>query len=574
MTLLDRYDSRQAPAVYQNPQAYALPIDMPRRNEQAHVLDYWRVIVKRKWLILLCFVVTLATVFIANAKMSPVYKAAATIQIDTDQVNVLPYKEVVEANSYAAQAEYIQTQYKILQSKTLANRVIKVLRLESNAALIDQKEAADARKRGEDSPALTTFQKNLEVEPVRNSQLVTISFKSRDPNLAKEVINTLSNEYIQQNFESRYQATQQATEFLKKQLTQLKSKLEQSEESLARYARDNGIMVVSQQQEQQEVGLQTLTDLNKALTDARAERIQKESIHNILKALPDPVANFPSSLRNPLIEDLEKKLAQLRQEYAKLASKLRPEHPSVKEVQEQINETAGQLKSERQAAIRNTLTEYDTASRREKLLSDAVNSQKGQANKVKESLIQYNILQREVDTNKNIYEGMLTRLKEASVAAGLRSSNIRVVDKADLPTIPDSPKKGLNLLLGSVVGIMLGFGLAFFVEYLDSTVKTPEEVEQLTNLPALGLIPSARSAERPGLAAQSTGKVRSLVRVTQQDEPNLDLIAHEEPTSSMAEAFRSLRTSILLSNSDKPPHTFVFTSSRPQEGKTTASIKA
>lgn len=574
------------PVVYQgNP----MQLVVPQQEEGIHILDYWKIILKRKWLIILCFSATLLTAFLYTMRETPMFRATTTLMLETDTPSILPYQNMMEMGNYMyISPEYIQTQCSILQSKSLAVRVARVLRLDmdprfkappkKNASLSSQKRQGAARADADDSAAdpdkvysslAGVVQGGLEVQPVKDSQLIQISHVSADPVLSQRIINAVGEEFIQQNFEARYQAVQQATEFLKRQITQLKAKLEKSEENLITYSRANGIMVIG---EQQDVVLQKLNELNAALTEAQTERIRKESVYRIVKSMPDPIANFPSVLRNNMIEDLEKRLSALRQEYARQGSKFKAEWPSMQELQNQINEADSQLRREKQMAVTTVMTDYETAMKREKLLQEAVDNQKVLANQIKESLIQYNILQREVDTNKNVYEGMLTRLKEASVAAGLKSSNIRIIDRAEVPSAPFKPNPFRNMMLAVIIGLLLGVGLAFFVEYLDNTVKTPDQVEQLTTLPALGLIPSysAPSATLP----RSSRKTFSIVpkKGGHNGHRPVELIVHDDPTSSLAEAFRSLRTSILLSNSDAPPHTFIFTSPRPAEGKTTAAI--
>ncbi|MBN2432205.1 MAG: polysaccharide biosynthesis tyrosine autokinase [Acidobacteria bacterium] len=590
----DHDPQRSLPALLQSGQ---LQLSAPLEEEGVHLVDYWRIILKRKWVILLCFLIATVTVFIANMKMTPIYKATATIKIAPEQSNILPYKDVVaDSAGWAARDEYVQTQHRILRSKSLADRVINAMHLDEDTRFIGRDERSflddlkatvagwfspggnEAAESAADKPYPVTqsqyspwvgaFLGGLEVEPVRDTQLVQVSFNSPDPHLAYEVINTFANEFIQHNFETRYQATNQATDFLQKQITQLQARLEKSEENLIYYARDKNIMVLDQQQD---VVFQKLAELNAALTAAQSERIKKESLYKIATSIKDPLSNFPNMLRNNVIEELERELAQRKQEYAKMSSTFTDEWPEMRAMVRQMEETEKQLRREKEEAIANTITEYETARQQERLLQEAFEIQSELSNAVKEHLIQYNILKREVDTNKNIYEGMLQRLKEASVATGLKSSNIEIVDRAEVPGAPAKPKKTMNLLMGMIVGLLVGVGMAFFLEYIDNTIKTPEEVETLTSLPALGLIPSQLPSDmREARVANKTSLM--LTQQSREERRQLDLTVHLDPSSSIAEAYRSLRTSILLSNPDAPPRTFLFTSPRPQEGKTTASL--
>ena len=576
---------------------YPWQLAIPQQMEEGiHLLDYWKIIVKRKWIILLCFVVTVVTAYFWTRRQVPLYQAQTTLEIDFDNANILPYRDFIGHNYPSLRFEYVQTQCAILQSKSLASRVAKALRLDGDP-MFQKRQAGpasppaapglasdldSAEKGGDDesstfavppeeefSPWAGVVRGGLSVQPVKESQLIQIMYISPKPELACKIVNTVADEYIQMNFEARFLATQQAADFLKKQLTQLKSKLERSEEHLIQYARENDIMVIG---EKQDVVLQKLSELNAALTEAETERVRKESIYRTLKAIPDPHRDFPSFLKTALIDDLDKRISSLKQDYARQSAKFGPEWPGMKEVSNQIQETLAQLEQAKRAAIGSIVTDYDAALKREKMLREMLTEQKSLANDLRGSKIQYDILQREVETNKNIYEGMLVRLKEATVAAGLRSSNVRIVDRAEVPRAPFKPDLSRSLMLSLIIGLLIGIGMAFFIEYLDNTVKTPDQVEQLTALPSLGLIPSTESAK----ALQTVKPGSSLLPLTGpgsetcQGNP-IELVVHNDPSSSMAEAFRSLRTSILLSSSGAPPQLVLFTSPRPQEGKTTAS---
>jgi len=579
------------------PSGYPWQLAIPQQMEEGiHLLDYWKIVVKRKWIILLCFVVTVVTAYFWTRRQVPLYQAQATMEIDFDNTNILPYRDFIGRNAPSLQFEYIQTQCAILQSKSLASRVARALRLDRDPMFQGRRSAAarpgppeapgtvDTPDPGDDltipsdpgpspeeefSPWAGIVRGGLSVQPVKESQLIQIMYISPKPELACRIVNTVADEYIQMNFEARFLATQQAADFLKKQLTQLKAKLEKSEEYLIQYARENDIMVIG---EKQDVVLQKLSELNAALTEAETERVRKESIYRTLKAIPDPYREFPSFLKTPLIDDLDKRISSLRQDYARQSAKFGPDWPGMKEVSNQVQETEQQLEQAKRAAIGSIVTDYDAAQKREKMLRQMLSDQTALANKLRASKIQYNILQREVETTKNIYEGMLVRLKEATVAAGLRSSNVRIVDRAEVPRAPFKPDLSRSLMLSLIVGLLIGIGMAFFIEYLDNTVKTPDQVEQITALPSLGLIPSTESAKTLPAPRKSSGLLPAILPDGAAEAGNpIELVVHNAPSSSMAEAFRSLRTSILLSSSGSPPQVVLFTSPRPQEGKTTAS---
>jgi capsular exopolysaccharide synthesis family protein len=378
----------------------------------------------------------------------------------------------------------------------------------------------------------------------------------------------LADEYIQMNFETKFNSTTAASKFLEKQLIDLKAKVEKSEEELVRFSQQHDIYELG---DKENVILQTLSDLNTALTSAQSERIQKESVWKIVQQAG--AGNFPDILRNKLIEELEANQSTLKVQQAKLAAAFRPGWPELDQITGQVAEADTQLAAERKKAIRNVETEYRTAVQREKLLSEALAAQKMEASKFNQNSIQYNIIKRQVDTEKQLHDGLLQRMKEAGVSAGLKSSNIHIVDPAKPQRTPFKPNKPLNMSLALTVGLLLGVGLAFFIEHLDSSVKTPDDIDRFIKLPSLGVIPSMASllpsSRRKLLATAASGNgakdANSLKTV--------ELITYYDTKSLLSEAYRSLRTSVLLSSgSGHPPKTLLVTSSQAGEGKTTTAV--
>lgn len=581
-------DEYQIPAPYYDHGTVKSPpddgiIDVERAAEEDWVslLDYWRVLVKRRWIIASVTLVILIVVAIGTWSAAPIYRATIKIQIDPEQTGILPFKEAMDPGSnYAQSQEYLQTQFKVLASKTLADRVIRVLRLESNPLFQPDKpgrtasqprwffrssrKEADVKTLQQKYSKLTkVFIENLAVSPIRNSRLVEVSFDSRDPALSALVVNTLADEYIDLNFLTKYDATRKASKFLEKQSTDLKARLERAEEDLVRFSQRHDIYTIG---EKENVIVQKLSDLNAALTAAQAERIQKESIWDTVRS-SDPTV-LPEILRSSLIKDLETNAANLRVAQAKLGALFKPGWPEYDQVNEQLAAAEDQLAAEKQKAIHNAQTEFQTAVRREQLLSRALDAQKAEANSFNQNSIQYNILKRQVDTDKQLYEGLLQRMKEAEVSAGLKSSNIHVVDAADPPLKQYKPKKILNMSLALLTGLLLGVGLAFFTEHLDSSLKTPDDIDRYLHIASLGIIPSQNS-----LIPSTSRRLLASGQSRGNNERGVELVTHHEPHSILSEAYRNLRTSILLSPSNgRPPKVLVVTSSQAGEGKTATSI--
>ncbi|MGH9782571.1 MAG: GumC family protein, partial [Terriglobia bacterium] len=367
------------------------------------------------------------------------------------------------------------------------------------------------------------------------------------------VMNALAANFIDQNLESKWDATQKASDWLSQQLVGLKAKLEKSEEDLQQYARNNSILFLD---ERQSMTAEKLKQLQEEATRAQADLIQKESLYNQVRN--GDLSSVPGILEHRLYQELTVKLTDLRREYSELISTFTPEYPRVRRLKNQIDEIEQALQRERSAFAKRVADDYRAAANRERLLEEAVAQQTREFNQIAEKSIQYNILRRESETNKQLYEGLLQRLKEASVSAGLRASNIRVVDEADVPILPAKPRKALNLAMALMAGLVLGIGMAFFQEYLDNTLKTPEDVQRFLGLPALGVIPAANAngkARLPYGYGYGYGTPKSLPEGSGAESAEKDgKKLHPEligalGNSPQMEAYRSLRTSVLLSTS-------------------------
>ena len=370
----------------------------------------------------------------------------------------------------------------------------------------------------------------------------------------------------------KWEATQKASEWLSQQLVGLQGKLEQSEEELQRYAKENSILFID---EKQSMSAQKLKQLEEEYTRSEAERIQEESLYNQVRTGED--SSIPGMLENRLYQELSVRCAELKRQHSELSATFTPEYPKVKRLQFQIDELERSLENERMALTRRVRDNYLAAVHRERLLEQVVARETRQFNQIAEKSIQYNILKREVDTNKQLYDGLLQRLKEAGVSAGLRASNVRVVDTAEVPLQPARPRKLLNLALGLFLGLGLGIGLALFQEYLDNTLKTPNDVQRFLRLPALGVIPSAAANGQGKLPyGYGYGTRKQLPKpatalASNRASLHLELIGTDS-NSPLSEAYRSLRTSMLLSTSGRPPRVVLITSAQPGEGKTTTVV--
>jgi succinoglycan biosynthesis transport protein ExoP len=547
-----------------------VPIELTSR--EPHLRDYLLILRKHLW-VMLTFLLTLVTVTtIASFKMVPVYVATARIAIDRESQNILPFQDSSGGYDFYVDMEnYIETQCKILQSETLALMTIKSLNLANEPEYSGGAKGSDLSAPGLGAKApsvkpaiLGAFLGRLTAKRVPNSRLVDVSFEATDPKLAAEVVNVHLDNYIESNFRSRYEAAQQASNFLSKQLDELKIKVEKSEDLRLAYERDNQIWTID---EKQNITTQKLSDLNTELTQAQSDRIQKESLFQAARS--GNTDAIPAVRDSGMIQDLMKRYADISAQYSEALNRTGPTFPQVERLNKQLKDLDELIKREKQNIVNRIESEYRAAQRREALLSQALEKQKVEANQLAEKLVNYNILKREAESNKQLYEGLLQKLNEAGISAGLRSSNIRVVDPAMIPPSPARPQRARNIMLAFFIGLVGGIGLAFLREYLDNTIKTPEDIEMLTRLPSLAVVPAFTAVNGRGRAAKMLpgGSQRG-----PRKEQRVELISHEQPQSLISEAFRALRTSLLLSQAEHPPQVVLVASPLPREGKTTAAL--
>jgi succinoglycan biosynthesis transport protein ExoP len=557
-------DRKAAESLAVIPPPTVLPWDhVPR---EPHLLDYIIILRKHQWLILTFLLTVLTVVTIASFKTKPIYEAAARVEVDKESQSMQPFQNENSYDEYTDMDNYLETQTKILESETLALQTIKSLDLErypefggsSKSPAIGSSSAALRR------PAiLGAFLGSLSVKRVPNSRLIEVSFAAQNPQLAARVVNTHLQNYIEQNFRSKYDATTQASNWLSSELEELRIKVEKSEDARLAYERKNQIWQID---EKQNITTEKLADLSKTVTDAQTELAKKEALYRM--AISGNVDALPAAQDNAVIQDLLKRKSDLDQSYADAVNQYGPNYPKVQRLVEQQKQVDADLAKARKTMVETITQDYNTARNHVALLQEALNKQKAEANDMAEKLVQYHILEHDAESNKQLYDGLLQKLKEATLTAGLRSSNIRIVDPALVPTTPSRPRKARNILLAFLVGLVGGIGLAIFREYLDNTVKSPDDIETLTGLPSLAVVPSL-----PSLNGSSGGLSRFMKEPTPAaPRPRVELLSYVQPKSQISEAFRALRTSLLLSQAEHPPQVILVTSALPREGKTTAAV--
>jgi capsular exopolysaccharide synthesis family protein len=533
---------------------------------EPHLYDYLLILRKHQWLILSFLLAVVTIVSIATFRMKPVYVATTRIEIDRENSNILPFQGMDSYDYLLDLENYIETQSKILTSETLALQTIRNGSLASHPDFASSGGPSEAIASGslanqKRPPELGAFLGSLSVRRVPNSRLMDVSFESTDPQLAARVVNAHIENYIEQNFRSRYEATAQASTWLAGQLNELKIKVEKSEDARIAYERQNQIWTLD---DKQNITTQRLSDVNKELTEAQSDRMKKEALYEFAKS--GDTDAVPQLRDSEILQDILKKRTETVAQYTEALNQYGPNYPKVQRFQAQLKEFDALIESEKKNVVNRMESDYRAARQRETLLVQALDNQKVEANQLSERLVQYNILKREAEANKTLYEGLLTKLKEAGISVGLRSSNIRIVDPAMIPTSPSRPAKTRNVALAFLVGLIGGIGLALLREYMDNTIKTPDDIETLARLPSLAVVPAFSNGNgngrRPGLlwSAPRNGH-----------EKQVELVAQHLPKSQMSEAFRALRTALLLSQAEHPPQVILVTSALPREGKTTAA---
>ena len=556
------------------------PAVYPPLPAQDSVLrEYLRVLIKRKWVVICSLGIIFSAVAVATLRSTPIYDAGGSIAIYKMDPALVSFKDNPNGGTDYYDPTDLDTEVSILKSDLLALQVIKQLNL-------DKQPEFGGRPVNPNSLSLTTdelqpdspttsallgaFKGSLRVSLRPNQRIIDVHYRSSNKELAARVVNTLMNTYIEQNFKTRFESTMQASDWLSKQLVDLQMKVETSQEKLVKYQKEHEILGMD---EKQNIVTEKLDELNKELTAAESERMEKQSVFELVQggdadsaiALANSgAAPAGASPTGALLEKLREQQADLKIQVAQLNTQFGPSYPKVAQLNNQLKEIESQIQTETRKVIAHVRSDYLAALQRENMLSAAMDKQKQEANKLNESAITYSLLKREVETNRTLYEGLLEKLKEAGVTAGLRSNNIRPVDIARVPTAPSEPNVPRNLSFAFALGLTTGIGLAFLMEGIDNTVRTPEQAQAISGLPSLGMIP---------LGSKTGSELNAAKRLALATSKEVvELVTQSRPQSQMAESYRALRTSLLLTSLGAPPKTILITSALPQEGKTTTSI--
>ena len=547
-----------------------------------HLLDYCRVLYRRRRIGGAVFLLVFVSAFISAVTAAPRYRATVRLQIGSEAPNVVDFREVVSERRSALRSEYYRTQYELLRSRALARETIDQLGLWDDSgpgrgrrrargfnpvswatgmvrravsfplryftsvfAPPPPPQAAGSTEPRAESLAINRLLAGLRVVPVRDSRIVDVSFASANPNLSAEIVNTLARAYIDQDLAFRRRSSQDAFDWLRERVAQQRRAVEASELALQRYQEEHDAVSLN---ERQNIVVQELADLNTAATRATTVRIDKEARYREMQSVqddPQALDRFPEILGNAFIQQQKMRLADLRSNESDLAEELGDLHPDLIAIRSVIGGTEAGLRGEVAKIVDSVRTDFEVARNQEQRLNDALERQRTAALAMNHAGIEFGVLAREAESARGIYESLLQRADETGITSELQTSAIRIVDAAEVPLRPFSPRRGRTVLFGFASGVLAAIGLVFFIDYLDNRLKTPEEVRAFLGQPYFGMLPDANTRD-------SSDRLFGL---------------DVRPPENFASALRIVRTNLLFSSAEEGGRSVVVTSAEPGEGK-------
>ena len=509
-----------------------------------NISEVFRILLKWWWLIgSIVLISVLLTGYIVS-RMTPVYLASSVLEVKQQERQVLNNSS--EVQDFVVDNEFFNTQIELLRSKSLAGDIIDQFNLISDVDF-ESEEGTRGEKR---SAAIKLFSKKLRVDAVGRSRLIQVSFEHTNRKRARDITNAVTDSFITYNLERKYNATSYARDFIEERLKSTKDILEKSERELVEYASDNELVTVQDDQGNVSPGFlasESLISLNAELLKAQTKRVELEKKLKIAQSDATGI-NFSN---DRVLSDLRRTHTNLTAEYIEKSATYVPEFPLMVELQSRIDYINQQIKQEMSLLQGQDLSsheaEYDVALGAEQDILKRFNTFKSSFEDIREKSVEYNILKREVDTNRSQYDALLQRLKEVSIADEIGSNLISLVDRANMPQDPFKPRLVLSLLMTGFLSFLVGTGLVFGIEFIDDRIKTPDHVKQKLGSVVMGVIPKDKS-------------------------PGNITIALNDPTSALAEAYSTLRTNLQFSGPNGGPRVIHLTSTRSGEGKSVSSL--
>lgn len=548
-------------------------LDREVEDQEIHLREYLLVLVKRRWMIfiVLALVITASTIY--SFRQIPLYRSTSSLYIDRSGYAFVP-DVISEAYNWQQYESFFNTQYKLLASKTLARRVIERL----NLTLMDVAPPAQkgnpkiilaGQKREEEIKQLTgQLLAMVEVAPVKGTNLCEIIFTTADPKLSMTLANAWAEEYVEYSLASQYQYTQKAEELLAEQIKTLQGEIADKEKSLQNYSLEKQVVKLDQDRS---MSSKTLEDLNGALSVATQERISREVHYKDLQSANKDA--LPEVATSGIVQQLKTEHATLERQYTEKSKTYKPDYPEMVRLQSQMDQLEKRLDTETTEIYKKTLaiarSQYQEALGKENALQAQMQSFKRESTEMYRNEFSYERLVSEIDGKKQLLESLLKRQNETDVSAQLtekKATTIRIVDRAEMPSGIFEPNIKRNLIYSVMIGLVMAVGLSFLLEYFDRTIKSSDDVERYAQMPFLGIIPRYIFPDEE----QNNGSAKPALKPVNGNHRHsaADLMSLHDPSSMVTEAFRTVRTSLLLSFPEAPPHDILITSSRPGEGKT------
>ena len=509
------------------------PVEPLGYEKRLTARDLFFILLRRKWIPITSLVGFVVLAAVASLKTTPMYRATAQVEIEKENVKLLSFQEVVQVDT--SNIDYYNTQYKILKSRSLAETVAATLRTNGKP------EDRDLSR--EDVLDMT------KAEPVRNSRLVDVVAESANPQQAARVANALAEAYIQQDLNKRVDSIRAAAEKLRDELTKAKTRLDESEKEFTTYREQNNVVSLN---EKQNLVLEELSKLNEATAAARTERLKKEARYNQIKTLSlDQLRHEEEVVGSPVIQGLRQKELESLQQVETFGRRYGPKHPQMLSARADLAKLREAIDEQILKVVEEAKNSYDKTTAQEESLVQAGEKKKQEVLDFTRRVNRYESLSRAVETNKKLYDEILNRSRETDISQRTEESNVRIVDKADVPRDPFKPRTKLNLILAVVAGLVMGCAGVLVVEHLNDKVESPEDIEGYLARPFLGAVPII--SERDGSKA-----TEERARITEL-----------HPDSTVSEAYKTLLAGIHYSPAANGIRTILITSAGPTEGKTT-----
>ncbi len=533
-------------------------------GDEIDLRAYWRVVQRRRWVIASVFAAAVILTLLVTLRQTKIYAATTTLIIDLNAPRVLNKDQVQDVmdngvSNFLLSKEYYETQYKVIMSRAVAQRVIDKLQLARDARFLGLDDVKNPKKLEEKAAEMdpaAELQDRLKVLPVKDSRVVRIQVEDRDPKWSATLANAVAEAYITENLSVRSNMTQNASDWLEQQLADLETKLAKSADELFKFKQTHDIVATSWE-DRQGIISQRLVAVNDALTKARVLKAELEARNDQIKQLGDALDKgepnaeaFAILNQSRTIQELKVRYFDAKVECADMKVRYLDDHPKLAACQAKVGAAREGLLREVRNILNGARREYEEAVQTEKKLLALLNETKTDAFGLNQFEKEYLGLKRTYDNNQRLYELVLQRLKETGVTGMMQMSNVRILDRAEVPERPTRPRALRNLLLAALFGLAAGVALAFLLEMLDTTISSREQIEERLGVPLLGIIPTIERG---------------------REETVRDLFVHANPRSAVAECLRSIRTNLLFMSPDRPLKTILITSSGPGEGKTTTA---